>query len=333
MAEESTTPQGYHYIGMGLVAENKPLGTKVVLFTPYEDNPIQTDDLVSENNRLSSKYRDANGVEQTATLYTNSARPAIWLGDDSSRLTSPDVRRGEKLRLYQYADQDVIYWKEMGDGKRKRRGETIVLGASGRLDMPDSGLDDDEDAIQNSYRVEMSGHKRIINIATSAANKEVSVYNLLLDGGNGIISLNDADGNELVLDTQNKRWALRNNEGSYVVLDKKNILIGSEDGVYMQAENKIAIETKQFYLNCEEMFLNVSKQITSASPQWEHEGNVNILGDWTFTGTGKAQGGLSVTENITTDADVKTKTVSLNAHFHKAQGENSNTTAPIPVAV
>lgn len=331
MAEESTTPKGLHYIGLGLVAENKPLGTKVILFTWYEQNPMQVGSVVSENRRLTTKYRDAKGVEQTATLYTDTSRPAIWLPDDSMRITAPDVRRGEKVKLYQYADKDTIYWKEVGDGKRKRRGETIVLGASGRLGLEDSGLDEANDIVENHYRIELSGHKKIINLSTSPANGEISTYNLLLDGGNGIISLNDAEGNELVLDTQNKRWALRNNEGSYVVLDKKNILVGSEDGIYIQAENQIAFETKKFYINCEEFFLNASKEMTSASPQWNHTGNINVLGNWTFEGEGRAEGGLNVTKDITTESDVRTKTVSLNGHQHRAQGEYSITTVPIAV--
>lgn len=331
MVEQNATPKGLHFIGLGLVAENKPLGTKVILFTWLEQNPIQVGSIVSQNQRLASKYKDANGIEHSATLYTDIARPAIWLPDDSMRITAPDVRRGEKVKLYQYADKDTIYWKELGDGKRKRRGETIVLGASARLGLEDSGLDEGEDIVTNHYRIEFSGHKKIINLSTSAANGEISTYNLLLDGGNGVISLSDAEGNELVLNTEKKRWALRNNEGSYVVLDKKNILIGSEDGVYMQSKEKIAIETKQFFLKCQDFFMQVKNKMTTNSPKWEHTGDINVKGNWTFDGEGTALGGLSVTKDITTKADVQTSTVSLNKHYHKAQGEYNNTTAPIAV--
>lgn len=327
MAEE-TAPNGYTFIGIGSVSENKPLGSKVVLYRPIEENPLTPGDLVSENNRLESKYKDSKGVEKTAVLYTNPARSALWMPPDSFRLTAPDVRRGEKIRLYRYADQDLIYWQEMGDGKSKRRGETIVLGASGRLDLQESSKTEDEAAIEEHYRIEMSGHKRIINIATSAANKEVSVYSLLLDGGNGIISLADAEGNELTLDTNEKRWAMRNSEGSYVVLDKKNIMLGSEDGIYLQSENTIAIETKQFFLKCNDLFIEATT-IQSSAEQWTHKGNIDINGNWTFTGTGRSIGGLHVTEDIVTDADVRTQTVSLNGHQHRAQGEYSITTAPI----
>lgn len=328
MAEESTTPRGYHYIGMGTVSENKPLGSRVILYRPVEENPLTPGDMVSENLRLESKFKDSKGIEKTATLYTNTSRDALWLPDDSFRLTAPDVRRGEKVKLYRYGDQVQVYWKEMGDGKGKRRGETIILGASGRLDLPNSTKSEKDAIIEEHYRIEMSGHQRIINISTAAANKEVSVYSLLLDGGNGIISLADAEGNELTLDTKAKRWAMRNNEGSYVILDKQNIMIGSEDSVFMQSDKKIAIQTKQFFLKCEEFYLE-AKTMQSSATTWNHKGNVNIEGDWTFTGTGKANGGLSVTKDITTDADVKTKTVSLNGHTHRAQGENAITTAPI----
>lgn len=328
MAEENATPKGYHYIGMGTVSENKPLGTRVILYRPVEENPLTPGDLVSENLRLESKFKDSAGIEKTATLYTNPARDALWLPDDTFRITAPDVRRGEKVRLYRYADQVQVYWKEMGDGKGKRRGETVILGASGRLDLPNSTKKEDDAIIEEHYRIEMSGHQRIINISTSAVNKEISVYSLLLDGGNGIISLADGEGNELTLDTQAKRWALRNSEGSYIVLDKKNIMIGSEDSVFIQSDSKIAIQTEQFFLKCTDFFLEAEKMQSSATV-WNHKGNVNIEGDWTFTGTGKAKGGLSVTQDITTDADVKTKTVSLNGHKHRAQGENSITTAPV----
>lgn len=328
MAEENNVPKGYRYIGLGVVSENKPLGTRVILYRPVEENPLTPGDLVSENQRLESKYKDGKGVEQTAILYTNTSRDALWLPDDTFRLTAPDVRRGEKVRLYRYADKDLIFWKEMGDGKTKRRGESIILGASGRLNMANSSLEENDAIIEEHYRIEMSGHQRIINISTSAVNKEVSVYSLLLDGGNGLISLADAEGNELTLDTKKKRWAIRNNEGSYIVLDKQNIMIGSEDSVFMQSDKKIAIQTQQFFLKCEQFYLEAETMESSATT-WNHKGNVNIEGNWTFTGTGKANGGLSVTQDITTDADVKTKTVSLNGHQHRAQGERAITTAPI----
>lgn len=329
MAEEADTPKGYRYIGMGLVAENKPLETKVVLYTPIEETPIQDGDLVSENQRLESKYTDARGQEQTATLYTNSARDAIWLPDDTFRLSAPDVRRGEQIRLYRYGDSEIIYWKEMGRGKRKRRGETVILGASGRIDMPDSGLDEEDELITNHYRVEFSGHRKIINLTTSAANGEVSVYSLLLDGGNGLITLGDAEGNEFVLNTEAKRWALRNNEGTYVVLDKQNMMLGAEDSIYMQAVENIAMESKNIFMKCESLGIT-AEQISSKATIWNHTGNVNIVGNWMFKGKGKAEGDLNVTGSITGDKDVSSGDISLRNHKHQAQGSNSITTEARP---
>lgn len=328
MAEENSLKPGYHYIGLGLVAENKAIGSKIVLYKPAEDNPLSPGDLVSENKRLESKFKDSKGIEQTAVININSARPAVWLADDTFRITAPDVRRGEKIKLYQYADKDEIYWKEFGDGKSKRRGETIVIGASARINMGDSTKDENESMVEEHYRMEFSGHKRIINIATSKANKEVSVYTLLFDGGNGQISLGDAEGNEFTLDTVKKRWALRNNEGSYIVLDKKNIMIGCEESLFMQSEKQIALKTNKFFLQAVEIFIE-AKTIKSKATTWDHEGNFNLLGDWSFTGTGKATGGLSVSENITTQADVRAGNISLIGHLHRAQGESANTTKPI----
>lgn len=329
MAEESKNLEsqtGYTFIGFGLVAENKPLETKVVLYVPVEETPIINGDVVSQNQRLETKYKDQDGIEQTATLYTNIARPAIWLPDDTFRLTAPDVRRMEKIRLYRYGDSPNIYWKEMGDGKRKRRGETIVLGASARLNLGESGLTDDEDALINHYRVELSGHRKIINITTSDVNGEIAIYSLLLDGGGGRISLGDNQGNEFVLNTLAKQWALRNNEGTFIVLDKKNLLMGAEEGIYVQADESISMITKQLFMQSETMIVQ-AKQIQSSAEVWKHKGNFYVEGDYGFTGEGKATGGLHVTQKLQADQDVVSGEISLRAHKHRAQGSNSITSS------
>lgn len=325
MAEEAGVPKGYKYIGMGLVAENKPLDSKVILYTPVEETPKLDGDLVSENQRLESKYVDSRGQEQTATLYTNSARDALWLPDDSFRLTAPDVRRGEQVRLYRYADSQTIYWKEMGTGKRKRRGETVILGASGRIDMADSGLDEEDELIENHYRVEFSGHRRIINLTTSKANGEKSLYSLLLDGGNGLITLGDAEGNEFVLNTEAKQWGLRNSEGTYVVLDKKNLLMGAEENILIEAGENLAMEAKNVFITCKHLSIE-AETIKSKATTWDHTGDFNVLGNWSFTGKGKSTGDVNVTGTVTADKDVKSGDISLRNHKHQAQGSNSITT-------
>lgn len=316
---------GFNYVGMGLVTENKPLSTKVIMVTPIELTPGIQGDLSSQNIRSEVKGKDAQGKEFNSVYYTNNSKEAIWLPDDTFRLTAPDVRRGEKVRLYRYGDSNTWYWKEMGDGKGKRRGETIVLGASGYLEMPANGLPPDVSAVEDNYRIEFSGHGRFINLVTAGKNGEVSVYNLLLDGGKGRISLADQEGNEFVLDTRKIQWALRNKEGSYVILDKKNVMIGCEQDIVAQSKRQIAFQAKKIFMKSELFTLIADKIMTKG--QWFHEGDINVKGGWTFQGEGKAIGNIHTTGKITADTDVVAGAISLLRHYHNCP--DGQTTQPV----
>lgn len=300
---EKVGEKGFHYIGMGLVTENKPLSTKTILVNPLELLPGQQGDQSSQLKRVA-----VSGKDFKSTFYTNNSREAEWLPSDSRFITAPDVRRGEKVRLYQYGDSNKWYWKEMGDGRSKRRGETVILGASGYFKLNDSGLPEEKDIIENYYRVEMSGHRKCINIVTANKNGEKSIYKLLLDGARGVIALGDALGNEIYLNTDNKLINIKNSEGTFVCLDKKNLLLFAQEKMLLQS-NYIGIKAKDLVVTTTNTTLTATNITTSGA--WKHTGNMDVKGK--ITGSD----GISSPKEIKTDSDLLIGNKSMGKHYHR----------------
>lgn len=314
----------YQEIGTGVVTENKPLGTNTILVSPKEMLPGLVGDAASENQRITYKGQGADGTPFDTVAYTNNSREAYWLPDDTFRLTSPDLRRGDIVRLFRYGDSPDWYWKELGNGKLKRRGETIVLGASGYLDLPDPNVSGEELAIDYHYRIEMSGHRKMINIVTANKNGEDVLLHLLLDSKNKKISLGDDQGQEFVLSTDDKRLSFRNSEGTYAILDKKNMYLGSDDNIFIQSEKTIGIKTKSLVFQADNLLLDISNSITSKAAIWNHTGPFHLKGDFTLEGRGIGQGG----GGFVLDGDVIANGISLINHIHRANGEYALVSKP-----
>ena len=68
-------------------------------------------------------------------IQTTNAIRAEWLGDSTNRITPPDVRRGEKVQIFQYSNVDKYYWQTITQpGVNVRKKETIVEAISNTTD-------------------------------------------------------------------------------------------------------------------------------------------------------------------------------------------------------
>ena len=206
-------------ITIGIVAENKELDTSIVRIHPVEilntmDGELGADTFTDETTGLNedgSTYKDSVSV--------GSVVKAEWLGDaDGNRITPPDVRRGEKVWLWQSGDSDKYYWTSLGRDHDLRRLETVNYRYSGFPDIPDEEITAD-----NSYYVEVSTHKKIITLKTSKRNKELVSYKIQINPGDGNITIEDDIGNHIQLDSKNTNIRAKNASGTYVELNKTNI--------------------------------------------------------------------------------------------------------------
>ena len=241
----------FRVISIGVVAENKALDTDIVSILPLEILQSMGGELGSTPSEESATGISGNGDAYDVNVKVGTTIKADWMGE-TNRITSPDVRRGEQVLLWQSGDSDDYYWSAMGRDDNLRRLETVQYRYSGSPDIVNAPITED-----NSYYVEVSTHKKLITVSTSKRNSEVVRYRVQIDPGNGTFTVTDDLGNHIQLDSVGANIRLHNSMDTTVELNKKDI--------FLKAPNNIDV-------TCENMLIEASKDMT-----------INVGGDYTIT--------------------------------------------------
>lgn len=257
------------------VAANKKLDSKFIEATPQEDLPMVSGQLTDNVSTYEAQGVNSEGQNyQESTSQTLTVR-AEWLPMGSSnRMTAPDVRRGESVVLYRFADQDKYYWTTLKDDMRLRKLETVIWAFSA---TQDESKDTDS---STSYFFEVSTHQKLIHLHTSKANGEPVMYDIQVNAGEGTFNIQDDLGNFITLDSTNRLIHLENVDGSLFEVNQKNVKIVAPETWEVQAKNgKFAI-SESWNIDC---------------PDTTHNGNLTELGAFALGGdmtTSQSNGGL-----------------------------------------
>lgn len=246
----------FRRVAVGQVAENKALRSRTIRFTSTEILPFLNDEVASNVMPLDYAGLDAQANKYEGSLTTDNTLEATWLPSGSNRVTPPDVRRGERVEIYQSADEDLYYWRAMGLDDNLRRLETLVIAINANASSTnDKALDFD-----SCYFVEMSSHTGSITLQTSLKNNEKAAYEVHFNTAQGTFQLQDNVGNYLMLDSVQNVWRVQNVLGTYVALDKETL--------YGYAPKMVSLEAgTQLKANVGGSNINItSGNITIASP-------------------------------------------------------------------
>lgn len=216
----------FRIVSIGIVAENKAMFAKEVDVTPIESMSMLDGEIKSNPTAVESEGVDAHGKSFATRATVDSTVTATWLPWGSNRVTPPDVRRGERVYLWQSADADKYYWTSSGLDDRLRKLETAIFAFSASSNETDSGID-----VDKCYFIEISTHQKLITLKTSSANGEPNEYTFQFNTGEGVVTLADDVGNYFELDSQERKLTLQNQDQSHVILDKTKISIKAIDEV------------------------------------------------------------------------------------------------------
>lgn len=214
----------------GIAAENKELKSPYLMITPHEKLPFLDGELKENPTALGFKGTDADGNAYEGNVFTDNVIKATWLPESSNRLYAPDVRRGERVMIYQYGDADKFYWRPLGLDDHLRKLETIVIAISGTKDEGVAELNP-----ENCYFIEFSTHTKRITLQTSKADGEAVSYKAQFDAVLGQFTLNDDLENEFFMDGVNGYLKLVNTQKSLIELDKENIRFTAPKAVNLKA--------------------------------------------------------------------------------------------------
>lgn len=215
---------------IGIVAANKPLNSKDIEVTPREDLTMQNGELTDNLNTANTKGKDADGSSFETTVRSSATVTARWLAMGSNRKTAPDVRRGEKVLIWKFADADKYYWSSLEYDPKLRKLETIILAISNTQKEKDDADGD------NTYFLEFSTHNKRIHLHTSVSDGEPFGYDFLFDTKNGTVTLHDTIENMIHLDSGSKRIILKNAEGTYMDLNALDLIVNVEGNMMVKVK-------------------------------------------------------------------------------------------------
>lgn len=217
---------------LGVVAVTKARGSDEILVTPIEEVSTVDGSLNNYQKDYSVSLSNVNATPTSASATARATIKAKWLAPGgSNRYTAPDVVAGERVLLYRYADSETYYWETIGHHPSIRRLETVRYVFSNQ-ESGNAAIDEN-----TSYWFEVSTHDQRITLKTSNNRGEKSIYSFVIDAKNGTVTLNDAEGNTLLLDTVEgvaslvgvKRAELHA-QGSSIVVDGANSVITLTSG-------------------------------------------------------------------------------------------------------
>lgn len=198
------------FYSMGIVAENKALNTDIVEVSPVEELPFIDGEITDTTQELNAANTNKDGVSSNATAYVTNTVPAIWLPiAGGNRHTSPDVRRGAVVMLYQMADEKKYYWTTLTNDLKLRKLETVLFAfsATKQEDVPVNG--------DNYYYLEVSTHTKTVTFHTSKADGEPYSYDIQINAKEGKILITDDIDNYFLFDSKQKQIRMENTDGTF----------------------------------------------------------------------------------------------------------------------
>ena len=220
---------------LGVVAANKPTNSKNIEVTPIEDVNMASGELTDHLTSTVVKGQDSAGASFEGNINSSITVTAEWLPFGSNRHTAPDVRRGERVAIYKFADADKYYWTSLEYAQDLRKLETVIYTFSNTRDEAVKSTP------QTTYFLEISTHKKIIHLHTSKSDGEPFVYDIMLNTKDGNLQLRDDIDNIICLDSAERKLTFINAMGSFVDIDKNNITISAVDNITMNAGGKISM--------------------------------------------------------------------------------------------
>lgn len=203
----------------GVVAVNKPLSSMNIEVTPMEEVMMTNGELTDHLSTANTKGKDADGASFETTVSSAATVTARWLPFSSNRKTAPDVRRGEKVAIWKFADADKYYWSELEYDAKLRKLETVVYTFSDTRD------ENAEATKETTYFLEISTHNKLIHLHTAMGDGEPFGYDFFLNTKEGTFQIRDTIENIIFLDSGAKRITMKNAAESFIDLFAENLFV------------------------------------------------------------------------------------------------------------
>lgn len=270
MREVQEVPTGLRYYSLGIVTKTKPEDTDYIMVKPIEVMPMSSgkiddeDEEVAETHEHESEIEDASGVVRGEKVFSEEAIVAKWIRLGSSqRISSDDVVEGETVRIFRYGETEQYYWSPCMREPTIRGKEHVLYAWS---NVEGGGRGEESFDKDSSYWIEVSTRDKHVRLHTSMNDGEPFSYDITLDTASGVFSIDDNDGNSMVLDSGAGKMTF-------------NLV------------NEFEINCPKFTFNGESFVSNASEAVENNSPRTSHSGEVETEGSTTTNGLVSGVGG------------------------------------------
>lgn len=191
-------------VAIGLVTEDKERESWSINAYPIEIIPSIDGKPGTLSEAPKVKQKDIKGSALTDLKNKEATLTAVWLqSEDSQRITPPDVVANERVYIYQYNNEPNYYWRSSVLDKKIRRTEDVIY-AFGDLSKPLEEWD-----LDSSWFIRVNTKDKFIQVRTATSDDEKYQYEVKIDAKNNQLFLKDDNGQEALLNSEERTWLLK----------------------------------------------------------------------------------------------------------------------------
>lgn len=333
----------FNLYSIGTAAENMEFGTRTLEVWPGEQMSGIDGDVTSNQTNITTEGENARGEKYTQNINTGSTIKANWLSRDTNRPYPSLIRRGEEVMIWRNADTDEFWWEEMGKSAHMRRGDIYSIACI-------STIVEEGDQIShlNSYWFEIDSLNGVIRLSTTKLNGEVASYLFEIMTRQGTYKLEDDIGNQMLLESTDHRWTIKNASDTSLIMDGVNTTLSMTGKYTVNAQECEYNIQNTFTTNCDQKIDNftssweVNTQQTTLNSVAGYTLNAVMIslngviasggygggaGSASFTGTMSIEGATSITGTTAIDGILTNNGINVSTHDHR--GDSGGNTGPM----
>lgn len=215
----------FNCLGVGTVASDKASNTDMIFVHIKAHYPLADGEVVLATKQNEQSIKDKNNEIKSSTVMTANAKPAKWL-PYGNRLTSPDVRKGSQVAIYQMGDSNTLYWTTWGVNAETFRLETVLWGFSANPNLNQNTPFNSD----NFYIFTVSTVTGEVSFKSSKANKEPLRLTFKIDTKRGNFIYADENKNSLGVIGKDKRLFMTNMNNTSFIIDNENLSVNAPKG-------------------------------------------------------------------------------------------------------
>lgn len=202
----------YTFYSLGIVVEDKERESVKLVVTPTEVLPNAKGKL--GDYKIPPKVSQEKLVKgnHTSNKTGDGKLTAVWLaGENSQRTTPPNMRKGERVMIYTYADTQLYFWRAIEIKEDLRRLEDVSY-KFGNLSKIGGTWGKD-----GAWTFRVNTFDKYASFTTTTSDGESFSYEFKIDAKAGTVSVKDNKNQHFTLNTADGTFTAKAN--NHIILD------------------------------------------------------------------------------------------------------------------